>query len=102
MIGKNLPRDAQALVVAAVLVLLVSLSGCAFLLGDVVGIGAGTVAGAVMKSPATGAAAGGATGAGAGALVGYAVGGPLAGAIGGGVSGVTAGYLIGKTQQNER
>lgn len=92
----------RIILVAAFLLSLISFSGCAFLLGDLVGLGAGTVAGAVSKSPTTGAAAGGATGAGVGALVGYAVGGPLAGAVGGGLSGARAGYVTGRAPRQKR
>ena len=99
MMRRTLADATRVVAVAVILLCLPLLSGCAFLFGELVGVGAGATAGAVTQSPAGGAAGGAAAGAGGGALVGYFAGAPLAGAIGGGLSGAAVGYLSGRSQQ---
>jgi hypothetical protein len=99
MRGEAFGGATRVFVAAVGLFCLPLLSGCAFFVGELVGVGAGATAGVLTESPAAGTAIGGVTGTGAGALAGLALGGPLAGAIGGGLSGASVGYLTGHTDK---
>ncbi|HZO80092.1 MAG TPA: hypothetical protein VFB33_00220 [Candidatus Binataceae bacterium] len=101
--GRALPRATRVLVAATLFVSFgVLFSGCAWLLGGIIGADAGFLSGQMTKSPETSAAAGGVAGAGAGALVGAAVGGPLGGAIAGGLSGAGTGYVTNREFSQQR
>ncbi|GEM_PF-3575976 len=96
MVLRSRPDSINLTLLSGIFLLAVSVCGCAFLAGDLTGIGVGAIAGSATQSPATGAVTGGAVGAGTGALAGYAVGGPIAGAIGGALSGTAVGYMAGR------